>query len=92
MTDQRPASETAPAHAGKSGELIVVEPVTVDSRRILSVLTGLWLIALLVLTAMWSWLGEHGHRDWFWTALAGTLLGLAGIVLAGRHRSEGRTR
>ncbi|SOD70433.1 uncharacterized protein DUF2530 [Jatrophihabitans sp. GAS493] len=92
MTDQRPAAATTPTGAEKSSELIVVEPVTVDSRRILTVLTGLWLLALIVLTAMWSWLGTHGHRDWLWTALAGTLLGLAGIVLAGRHRSEGRTR
>lgn len=98
MTDQPPAESANPSdpapvqRVAKRPALISVEPVEVDSRKILVTLTAGWLLALIVLLAMWNWLGEHGHRSWIWTAVAGTLLGLAGIVLAGRHRSAGRTR
>jgi hypothetical protein len=52
--------------------------------------TAAFLLAFLVLLPFWSWLGEHDHRVWLWTCLAGWLLGLAGLVLVGRHRREGR--
>ena len=44
----------------------------------------------LALLPFWSWLGEHGHRVWLWTALAGTVLGLLAIPLVRKHTGEGR--
>ena len=50
-----------------------------------------FLIAFLVLLPFYGWLGEHGHRVWLWTSLAGFVEGLAGASLAYRHRLAGRT-
>jgi drug/metabolite transporter superfamily protein YnfA len=63
----------------------------VDSQRVLLIGTGMWLVALIVLLPFWSWLGRHDHRSWLWTCVAGVVLGLIGILLVRKHRSEGRT-
>jgi len=52
--------------------------------------TVLFGLAFLGLLPFWSWLGHHDHRDWLWTALAGTVLGLAALPLMRKHRGEGR--
>lgn len=54
--------------------------------------TAIWFVAFIVLLPFYGWLGRHGHHVWLWTALAGWLLGLAGLVLVRKHRNEGRTR
>ena len=65
--------------------------VRVDAQRVVLAGTALWALAALVLLPFWSSLGRHGHRAWLWTCLAGVALGLIGLVLVRRHRSEGRT-
>ena len=63
-----------------------------DPRPIVAVGTALFFLAFVALLPFYSWLGEHHHRDWLWTALAGWLLGIVGWALMRRHRREGRTR
>ncbi|HZZ96387.1 MAG TPA: DUF2530 domain-containing protein [Jatrophihabitantaceae bacterium] len=62
-----------------------------DPRPIVVVGTALFFVAFVALLPFYSWLGEHHHRDWLWTALAGWLLGFVGWALLRRHRREGRT-
>ena len=62
-----------------------------NPRPVIATGTALFLLAFLALLPFWGRLGEHHHRDWLWTALAGWLLGLLGWWLAGRHRRAGRT-
>lgn len=64
----------------------------VDSRRVVLAGTALWAIGALCLLPFWTWLGDHDHRIWFWTCVAGTALGLFGLLLVRRHRVAGRTR
>ncbi len=52
--------------------------------------TVVWFAGALALVPFWTWLGEHDHRVWLWTCVAGGLLGLAGLGLIGRHRGQGR--
>ena len=70
---------------------LTAQPMQVDSQRVLLIGTGIWLLALIVLLPLWDWLGRHDHRTWLWTCVAGVGLGLIGILLARRHRSQGRT-
>jgi hypothetical protein len=44
-----------------------------------------------VLLRFYGWLGDHSHRSWLWTSLAGWLLGLLGLAVMSRHRRAGRT-
>lgn len=62
----------------------------VNTRRVLIVGTGLWFVAFVVLLPFYGWLGDHGHRVWLWTCLAGWVLGLIGLAIASRHRKSGR--
>jgi uncharacterized membrane protein YfcA len=62
-----------------------------DPRPIVAVGTALFFVAFVALLPFYSWLGEHHHRDWLWTALAGWLLGIVGWTLMRRHRRAGRT-
>jgi len=64
--------------------------LTVNARTVMMIGTGLFLLAFLILLPFWSWLGEHGHRVWLWTALAGAVLGLASLPLVRKHTGEGR--
>lgn len=64
--------------------------LAVDARKVVLIGTGLFLLAFIVLLPMYSWLAQHGHRVWLWTALAGWLLGAAGLMLIGKHTDEGR--
>ena len=52
-----------------------------------------WLlfVAFVALLPFYGWLGDHGHRIWLWTCLAGWILGLMGYSIMARHRDEGRT-
>ncbi len=64
--------------------------LAVNPRPVLLIGTALFLLAFLALLPFWSWLGEHGHRVWLWTALAGTVLGLLAVPLVRKHTGEGR--
>jgi hypothetical protein len=65
--------------------------VQIDARRVVLAGTALWFVGFVALLPFWTWLGEHDHRVWLWTCLAGALLGLFGYTLMGKHRREGRT-
>jgi hypothetical protein len=64
--------------------------MAVDARRVVLAGTVAFGLAFVVLLPFWSWLGEHGHRVWLWTALAGTVLGLVALPLVRKHTGEGR--
>jgi uncharacterized protein DUF2530 len=64
--------------------------MAVDAHRVLLAGTAAFGLAFLVLLPFWSWLGEHQHRVWLWTALAGTVLGLLALPLVRKHSGEGR--
>jgi hypothetical protein len=69
-----------------------VRPAAAETnpRPIVAVGTGLFFLGFVVLLFFWNWLGEHHHRVWLWTCLAGWLLGVAGWLLMAKHRREGR--
>jgi hypothetical protein len=69
---------------------VTAQMLTVDARRVVLVITGLYLLAFLALLPFWGWLGRHDHRVWLWTALAGTVLGLLALPLIRKHTGEGR--
>ena len=79
----QPAPPAAPSTAG-------TQAIAVDARRVLLAGTAAFGLAFLVLLLWWNWLGEHQHRVWLWTALAGTVLGLLALPLVGKHSDEGR--
>jgi len=78
----RPPAEPVP---GASAQMMAV-----DARRVLLAGTAGFALAFVVLLPFWSWLGEHQHRVWLWTALAGTVLGLLALPLVRKHSGEGR--
>jgi MFS family permease len=69
---------------------VAAQMLTVDARRVVLVITGLYLLAFLALLPFWGWLGRHDHRVWLWTALAGAVLGLLALPLIRKHTGEGR--
>lgn len=71
--------------------LVQPPPVQIDTGRIVLIGTALWFVAFVVLLPFYGWLGDHGHRVWLWTCLAGWILGLIGYLILRRHRREGRT-
>jgi MFS family permease len=72
-------------------ELVTPPAVQVNARRIVAVGTALWFVAFVVQLPFYGWLGDHHHRIWLWTCLAGWVLGLVGLALMSRHRRAGRT-
>jgi hypothetical protein len=62
----------------------------VNARKVVLLGTGLFLAVFIVLLPFWSWLGEHHHRVWLWTALSGAVLGLLALPLVRKHTGEGR--
>ena len=94
--DRAETSVPAAQHLHRPGETneadaaAAAHMLAVDARKVVLVGTALFLLAFLVLLPMYSWLGHHGHRVWLWTAMAGCLLGAAGLGLIGKHSGEGR--
>lgn len=84
-----PPTSDRPNAVGQPGS-VGTRAVAVDARRVLLAGTAAFGLAFLVLLPFWTWLGEHEHRVWLWTALAGTVLGLLALPLVRRHRDEGR--
>jgi hypothetical protein len=72
-------------------DLVIPPPVRINARRIVAVGTALWFVAFVALACCYSWLGDHHHRIWLWTSLAGWVLGLLGLAIMVRHRRAGRT-
>jgi Protein of unknown function (DUF2530) len=72
-------------------DLVTPPAVAINARRIVAAGTALWFVAFVVLLPFWNRLGQHHHRIWLWTCLAGWLLGLLGLAVMGRHRRAGRT-
>jgi hypothetical protein len=68
----------------------VSQTMAVDARRVVLAGTAAFGLAFVLLLPFWSWLGEHGHRVWLWTALSGTALGLLALPLVRKHTDEGR--
>jgi uncharacterized membrane protein YfcA len=64
--------------------------LSVDARKVVFIGTSLFFVAFLALLPFWSWLGEHQHRVWLWTALSGAVLGLLALPLIRKHTGEGR--
>jgi hypothetical protein len=64
--------------------------LAVNARRVIVVGIALFFVAFVVLLPFWSWLGEHDHRVWLWTALAGWVLGALALPLVRKHSGEGR--
>lgn len=87
MTSDTGAASAGPdARAGLDG----TQMMAVDARRVVLAGTVAFGLAFLILLPFWSWLGEHQHRVWLWTALAGTVLGLLALPLVRKHTGEGR--
>lgn len=63
-----------------------------DARPVVLIGSALFFLGFLALLFCYGWLGEHHHRVWLWTCLAGWILGLVGWALMSKHRREGRTR
>jgi hypothetical protein len=72
-------------------ELVTPPPVQINARRIVLAGTVLWFVAFVALLPFYGWLGDHSHRIWLWTSLAGWVLGLMGLTIMTRHRRIGRT-
>jgi MFS family permease len=72
-------------------DLVTPPPAQINARRIVAIGTLIWFIGFVVLLPFYGWLGDHGHRIWLWTCLAGWILGLIGSALMMRHRRIGRT-
>lgn len=83
---------------GEERELVQPPVVQMNSQRVAATGTATFFLAFLVLAPCYGWLGHH-HRiwfattthDWFWTCLAGWVVGLFGWTLSSRHRRAGRT-
>jgi MFS family permease len=71
--------------------LVTPPAVRINARRIVLAGTALWFVAFVVLLPFYGWLGDHHHRIWLWTCLAGWILGLLGLAIMVRHRRIGRT-
>lgn len=72
-------------------ELVQPPAVQMNTGRIVAVGTALFFIAFIAMLPFYGWLGEHDHRIWLWTALAGWVLGIVGSMIMVRHRRTGRT-
>ena len=72
-------------------ELVQPPAVRMNTGRIVAVGTALFFVAFVALLPFYGWLGDHHHRIWLWTALAGWVLGIIGWMIMLRHRRLGRT-
>jgi len=86
VTSSSPAGES-PAHGAPPPH---VDMLVVHPRPVVMTGTALFALAFVVMLPFWNWLGDHGHRIWLWTALAGAVLGLIAFPLMRKHTDEGR--
>lgn len=87
-----PAAPAGPAAVQRDASgLVIPPPAPVHSGPIALTGTVIFLVAFVALVPFYGWLGDHGHRIWLWTALAGFIEGVLGSLLSYRHRLAGRT-
>jgi Protein of unknown function (DUF2530) len=91
MTDPHAPSDPQRAHADAAAGHARPAAVQADPRPLVLVGTVIFFVGFVVLLPFYRWLGEHHHRVWLWTCLAGWVLGLVGLTLMRKHRREGRT-
>ena len=59
-----------------------------DAVRTVRVGTALWVLALIILLPFKQQLADAGNTWWLWTCVAGTVLGLMGVVHTTRRRAR----
>jgi FtsH-binding integral membrane protein len=64
------------------------EPVETDDRKAMLVGIAAWVIALAVLLLFIEPLNAAGHLWWLWTAVAGLVLGLIGLIYTHVRRGK----
>jgi len=64
------------------------EPVQTDDRKAMLVGMGLWVLGLAVLLLFIEPLNEAGNLWWLWTAVAGLVLGLIGLIYTHLRRGK----
>ncbi|CAO1653034.1 DUF2530 domain-containing protein [Salinibacterium sp. NYA9b] len=67
------------------------EPVQTDDRKAMLVGMVLWIIGLALLLLFIEPLNASGNLWWLWTAVAGLVLGLIGLIYTHAQRGK-RTR
>jgi hypothetical protein len=70
----------------------VPEPLEVNDVAVITVGTALWFVALVLGLIFHDQLVDEGNEDWIWVMVAGTGLGLMGIVYLRRRRDALRSR
>jgi hypothetical protein len=86
--DQSP--DSAETRRPAAEDRATADMLSVDARKVILLGTALFFAAFLGLLPFWSWLGDHGHRVWLWTALSGSVLGIVSLPLIRKHTGEGR--
>jgi hypothetical protein len=66
------------------------QPLDVDGVLAVTVGTGAWVLAFVVLLAVRGDLVAQGREWWLWTCLTGAGLGLVGLAYCLRRRSQMR--
>ncbi|MDQ3463248.1 MAG: DUF2530 domain-containing protein [Actinomycetota bacterium] len=66
------------------------EPLDVNATTVIVAGIAAWFIAFVVLLLFAGRLADAGQLVWLWTALAGWLLGLLGLWIAGRQQRRRR--
>ncbi len=66
------------------------EPLDVNATTVIVAGVAAWFIAFVVLLLFAGRLADAGQLVWLWTALAGWLLGLLGLWIAGRQQRRRR--
>jgi len=85
---QSGAGEKDQARANGAGERPELEPLPYDGVLSVTVGTGLWLVALIVMLPLAGRLNDDGHLWWLATAAVGFGLGLLGIGMTTRRRAR----
>ena len=64
------------------------EPVQTDDRKAMLAGMGLWVLGLAVLLLFIEPLNEAGNLWWLWSAVAGLVLGLIGLIYTHLRRGK----
>jgi hypothetical protein len=62
------------------------EPLETDDVKVITIGTGLWAVAFVVLIPFYGELQDDGNGWWLWTCAVGFGLGLIGIWYCRRRR------
>ena len=64
------------------------EPVETDDRKAMLIGIGLWVLGLATLLLFIEPLNTAGNLWWLWTAVAGLVLGLIGLIYTHLRRGK----